>query len=101
MLNIKVHLIEHQINIWAPHSIINMLHSFFLTVGALQVMAEAPRAAPLLTTVRVETRSRAAVQTAVLQLPSALDLDSQESAGNHSLKANHNLLFSEWVHKHT
>lgn len=58
------------------------LHFSFLTLSTLNIMAGAPTAAPLLTvfTVAFKTRSRAAVQTAVLQLPPVLDLDPNHSA---------------------
>lgn len=91
----------------APQHKILFLHSIhpssLLTVGALHVEAGAPTAAPLpaIPTVAFKTGSRAAIQTAVLQLPSALDLDSHQPACDHSLKAHHDLLFPERVHKHT
>ncbi len=93
--------------ITAPQHKVFVLHSIqpssLLTVGALHVEAGAPTAAPFpaIPTVAFETGSRAAIQTAVLQLPSALDLDSHQPARNHRLKAHHDLLFPERVHKHT
>ena len=84
-------------------SFIAFLHPPLLTVGALHVHVGAPTAAPLpaIPTVAFKTRSWAAIQTAVLQLPSALDLHPHQPACDHSLKAHHNLPLPQRVHKHT
>lgn len=75
----------------------------FLTIGALHVLAGASAAAKLPTgaTMAFVTRSLTTVQTAVFQFASALDLNTQQAACNHSLKANHNLLLPKRVDKDT
>lgn len=74
-----------------------------LTFGALDVLAGPPAAAELPTdaTVVFKTRSLVTVQTAILQFASALDLNAQQAACNHSLKAHHNLLLPQRIDKNT
>lgn len=92
---------SYQINNWGARAFLHPASS--PTISALHVQAGAPTAAPLspIPTVAVQSRPRAAVQTAVFQFPSALDLDPHQPACNHSLEAHHHLLFPQRVHKHT
>lgn len=79
-----------------------MMHVMFsfLTIDALQVEIGAATAAPFLSTVTLQPRSRAAVQTAVLQFPPALELDAHQPACDHSLKAHYYFFFPKRVDKH-